>query len=160
MPSFTVFKGSKDGNPKKATTTRPDELKGDSVLLKITASGLCYTDIHYKTADMALGHEGVGIVEATGPDVKKLKKGDRVGWGYEHDSCGLCKQCLTGQEIYCPERQMYASADLDQGSFGSHAIWREAFLFKIPDELTDEAAAPLYVPPLTSPGSCHPPISC
>lgn len=67
--------------------------------------------------------------------------------GYEHDSCGLCKQCLTGQEIYCAERAMYASADLDQGSFASHAVWREAFLFKLPDELSDEAAAPLYVPP-------------
>lgn len=41
---------------------------------------------------------------------------------------------------------MYASADLDQGSFASHAIWREAFLFKIPDEISDEDAAPLYVP--------------
>lgn len=66
--------------------------------------------------------------------------------GYEHDSCGLCKQCLTGQEIYCAERAMYALADLDQGSFASHAVWREAFLFKIPDALSDEAAAPLYVP--------------
>lgn len=46
---------------------------------------------------------------------------------------------------------MYAAADLDQGSFASHAVWREAFLFKLPDELTDEAAAPLYVPHLFFP---------
>lgn len=38
---------------------------------------------------------------------------------------------------------MYASADLDQGSFASHAVWREAFLFPLPDGLSDEAAAPL-----------------
>ena len=43
MPSFTVYKGSKDGYPKKATTTRPDELKGDQVHVKVTASGLCGT---------------------------------------------------------------------------------------------------------------------
>lgn len=91
---------------------------------------------------MVLGHEGVGVVEALGPDCKLLKKGDRVGWGYEHDSCGHCKQCLTGTEQYCNDRQMYAAADLDQGSFASHAVWREAFLFKIPDELSDEEAAP------------------
>lgn len=95
-----------------------------------------------KNADMVLGHEGVGVVEALGPDCKLLKKGDRVGWGYEHDSCGHCKQCLTGTEQYCNDRQMYAAADLDQGSFASHAVWREAFLFKIPDELSDEEAAP------------------
>ncbi len=38
---------------------------------------------------------------------------------------------------------MYGDADLDQGSFALKAIWREAFLFKIPDDLTDEEAAPL-----------------
>lgn len=38
---------------------------------------------------------------------------------------------------------MYGAADLDQGSFGSHAVWREAFLFKTPDGITDEHAAPL-----------------
>lgn len=91
---------------------------------------------------MVLGHEGVGVVEALGPDCRSLHKGDRVGWGYEHDSCGHCRQCLTGTEQYCDGRQMYAAADLDQGSFASHAVWREAFLFKIPDELTDEEAAP------------------
>jgi hypothetical protein len=40
MPTFTVFKGSKEGAAKEATTTRPDELQGDDVLVKITVSGL------------------------------------------------------------------------------------------------------------------------
>ncbi|KAI1410872.1 GroES-like protein [Hypoxylon sp. FL1857] len=141
--TFTVFKGDKSGAPKKATTTKSQDLIGDKVLVKVTASGLCGTDLHYRTEDMVLGHEGVGVVEATGPGCTYLKKGDRVGWGYEHDSCGHCQQCLTGAETYCPERAMYAYADRDQGSFASHAIWREAFLFKLPDELSDEDAAPL-----------------
>lgn len=38
---------------------------------------------------------------------------------------------------------MYGMADLDQGSFATHAVWREAFLFRVPDNLSDEAAAPL-----------------
>jgi D-arabinose 1-dehydrogenase-like Zn-dependent alcohol dehydrogenase len=38
---------------------------------------------------------------------------------------------------------IYGKANLDQGSFASHAVWREAFLFRLPDELTDEEAAPL-----------------
>lgn len=142
MPTFTVFKGDKSGIPKKSTTTKPDQLTGDNVLLRVTASGLCGTDLHYKTTDMVLGHEGVGVVEELGPECKLLKKGDRVGWGYEHDSCGHCKQCLTGTEQYCDERLMYGYNDFDQGSFASHAIWREAFLFKIPDEMTDAEAAP------------------
>lgn len=47
MPSFTVFKGAKDGIPKKSTTQKPDHLVGDQVEVKVTASGLCGTDIHY-----------------------------------------------------------------------------------------------------------------
>lgn len=38
---------------------------------------------------------------------------------------------------------MYGEADLDQGSFATGAVWREAFLFKIPDALSDAVAAPL-----------------
>ncbi|EAW08980.1 NAD(P)-dependent alcohol dehydrogenase [Aspergillus clavatus NRRL 1] len=139
---FTVYRGSKDGSIKKATTHR-DDLQGDSVLVRVTHSGVCYTDVHYMTSDMALGHEGAGVVEATGPDVIYLKKGDRVGWGYEHDCCGHCKQCLTSQETFCPERKFYGLADFDQGSFATQAVWREAFLFQIPDGLNNEDAAPL-----------------
>lgn len=142
MPSFTVYKGSKEGKIVKSQTTKPD-LKDDQVLLRVAASGLCGTDEHYKQVDMVLGHEGVGIVEDVGPNVKELKKGDRVGWGYEHNSCGRCEKCLTGREIYCPEREMYGMANCDQGSFASHAVWREAFLFKVPEELSDTEAAPL-----------------
>ncbi|KAK5133751.1 hypothetical protein LTR08_007401 [Meristemomyces frigidus] len=142
MPSLTVFKGSKDGSIVQGTTEKP-ELSGDQVLLKVTASGLCGTDLHYRTTDMALGHEGVGIIEATGPDVKYMKKGDRVGWGYEHNACGHCQQCLKGTETYCHERAMYGMADFDQGSFAHNAIWREAFLFPIPEGMSDEVAAPL-----------------
>ncbi|KAJ5143390.1 uncharacterized protein N7515_002177 [Penicillium bovifimosum] len=142
MPiKFTVYKGSKDGI-KQAQTERGD-LERDDVLVRVTHSGVCGTDVHYQSVDMALGHEGTGIVEETGPDVKLMKKGDRVGWGYEHDCCGHCPQCLTGWETLCRERKMYGSADLDQGSFASHAVWREAFLFKVPDNMSNEDAAPL-----------------
>lgn len=139
---FTVFKGSSDGSIRKTTTHR-DDLTGDQVLVEISHSGVCFTDVHYRKADMALGHEGAGTVAAVGPNVKSLKKGDRVGWGYEHDSCEQCRQCLTGWETMCPERQMYASANLDQGSFGTHAVWREAFLFRVPDGISNEDSGPL-----------------
>ena len=92
---------------------------------------------------MALGHEGAGRVTALGPSVKHLKLDDRVGWGYLHDSCGECQQCLKGTETYCPDRKLYGEADLHQGSLGTQAVWREAFLFKIPDTISDEDAAPL-----------------
>lgn len=101
------------------------------------------SQISTKNADIVLGHEGVGIVKEVGPEVKILGKGDRVGWGYEHDSCWLCEHCLSGHEEYCPQRQMYGEADLDQGSLAEAAVWREAFLSKIPEGLSDKEGAPL-----------------
>ena len=63
MVSFTVFKGSENGQIKESTTTR--EVGPDEVLLKVTHSGVCGTDEHYRRTDMVLGHEGVGIVEVS-----------------------------------------------------------------------------------------------
>ena len=96
-----------------------------------------------KGADMVLGHEGVGIVEAVGPECRSLKRGDHVGWGYEVDCCGHCIECLQGTETFCPDRAMYGVSNLDQGSFATHAIWRESFLHSIPQGLSDIDAAPL-----------------
>lgn len=143
MPSFTVYRGSDDGFPKKATTTRPDTLEDDQVLVRITASGLCGTDLHYRKADMVLGHEGVGVVERVGPATRNLKAGDRVGWGYVTNACGLCLHCLQGEDVFCHARALFGYSTPDQGSFASHAVWREAFLHPIPDALSDEIAAPL-----------------
>ncbi|KAF1986520.1 GroES-like protein [Aulographum hederae CBS 113979] len=142
MPSFTVYKGSKDGTITAATTSKPD-LTGDQVLIKVTASGLCGTDVHYRNQSMALGHEGVGRVESLGPAVQHLSVGDRVGWGYEVNSCGLCSFCQSGRETFCSQREFYGTANFDQGSLASHAVWREAFLYKIPDDMSDEEAAPM-----------------
>jgi D-arabinose 1-dehydrogenase-like Zn-dependent alcohol dehydrogenase len=140
MVEFTVFKGGKSGIHQE---TSHREVGPRDVLVKITHSGLCGTDIHYKGQDMVLGHEGAGTVQDLGKDVTQFKKGDRVGWGYLHDSCGHCKQCLRGTETFCPERKMYGEADLDQGSMASHAVWKDDYLFKIPDEISSENAAPL-----------------
>jgi threonine dehydrogenase-like Zn-dependent dehydrogenase len=63
MVSFTVFKGSKEGKIVKDTTTR--EIGPNDVLIRITHSGLCGTDEHYRHADMALGHEGAGVAEVS-----------------------------------------------------------------------------------------------
>ena len=70
---FTVYRGSKDGSIVKSTVHH-DNLHGDQVLLKITHSGLCGTDEHYRSTDQVLGHEGAGIVQEVGPSVWDLKK--------------------------------------------------------------------------------------
>ena len=70
---LTVYRGSKDGAIVKSTVHH-DKLQGDQVLLKITHSGLCGTDEHYRSTDQVLGHEGAGVVQEVGPDVRDMKK--------------------------------------------------------------------------------------
>ncbi|KAI8175365.1 Alcohol dehydrogenase zinc-binding domain protein [Colletotrichum sp. SAR 10_75] len=144
MSTTTVYKGSANGKVvEHHITTYKDSLKPDQVLVKITHSGLCGTDEHYKTQDMVLGHEGVGVVERVGGAVKDLKIGDRVGWGYCHGSCGSCHYCWNGEHVYCDQRQLYGMSNLDQGSFASHAVRNQSFLFKVPDSISSAQAAPL-----------------
>ncbi|TVY34128.1 alcohol dehydrogenase [Lachnellula subtilissima] len=141
MVDFTVFKGSKGGKITKSQTKR--ELGHDEVLIKVTHSGVCGTDEHYREQDMVLGHEGAGIIEEVGSSVKAYHKGDSVGWGFQQSACGHCKQCFTGRETLCPERNMYGTANFDTGSFAHYAIWKAAYIFAIPDSMPREFAAPL-----------------
>ncbi|KAF7315778.1 NAD(P)-dependent alcohol dehydrogenase protein [Mycena indigotica] len=141
---YTVFKGSPGGGNGviESKTVRPAPT-GKEVLVRITHSGICGTDEHYKNADMALGHEGVGIVEQVGDAVTRLNVGDVVGWGYIHKTCGECESCLRGHDQYCNKREWYGTHNFHQGSFGSHAVWEDTFLFKVPPSLKPEYAAPL-----------------
>ena len=91
---ITVYKGSQSGNIVKGTSHR--ELGRNEAIVKITHSGVCGTDEHALHSGIVLGHEGVGIVTEIGPDVKAVKVGDRVGYGWVHYYCGRCEPCRTG----------------------------------------------------------------
>ncbi|RFU33625.1 hypothetical protein B7463_g2716, partial [Scytalidium lignicola] len=118
-------------------------LEANEVRLKITHSGLCHSDVFYISSGMVLGHEGVGIVEEVGSAVTEFKIGDRAGGGYLRDSCGKCKYCLTGRDIWCYNRNIYGEKDYNTGTFSKYYIGVETFLHKIPDELSSSDAAPL-----------------
>ncbi|KAF1972529.1 GroES-like protein [Bimuria novae-zelandiae CBS 107.79] len=142
MHFHTVFKGSPHKDIVEAIKeTSPFE--GDQVRVTVTAAGLCASDNHFRSQDMVLGHEGIGVVQETGLNVRHLREGDRVGWGFQHNSCQLCKLCLQGNEVYCQDRQMYGVSNLQQGAFATSAVWRESFLIPIPKGIKDEHAAPL-----------------
>ncbi|KAF9258143.1 GroES-like protein [Marasmius fiardii PR-910] len=138
----TTFRGSKDGKIVKSSFSR-DRLDPDEVLVEVTHSGVCGTDLHFIQADMVLGHEGIGIVKALGSACTNLKIGDRVGWGFVHGSCGQCEECLSANDQFCPKASSYGSADTDQGSFSNMAIRKENWLFRVPENVRSEDAAPL-----------------
>ncbi|KIW30953.1 uncharacterized protein PV07_02641 [Cladophialophora immunda] len=85
MAQTFVMRGV-EGKVKKTPADIP-ELKPNEVLVKITHSGLCGTDLFYIDPGCALGHEGVGTVEKVGSAVTAHKIGDRVGGGYLRSVC-------------------------------------------------------------------------
>ncbi|HET6166344.1 MAG TPA: NAD(P)-dependent alcohol dehydrogenase [Marmoricola sp.] len=82
-----------------------DDPRGDEVLVRIVATGLCHTDIHLKgflPAEMfpnVFGHEGAGVVEAVGDDVTGIEAGDHVVLSFR--SCRSCDNCSNGLVGYC-----------------------------------------------------------
>ena len=76
------------------------------VLVRIQASGVCHTDLHYKLGNITdeypilLGHEGAGIVEAVGAGVSEPKVGDYVVLAWRAP-CGSCRFCAIGQPHLC-----------------------------------------------------------
>ncbi|UKZ74711.1 hypothetical protein TrVFT333_002381 [Trichoderma virens FT-333] len=125
------------------TTNPPRELQPKEVLIKITHSGLCSSDLAYVQYGCVLGHEGVGIVEQVGSEVTKLKVGDRVGGGYLRSSCGSCNYCISGQDILCYNRNIFGEGDFNNGTLGHHFIAEEGYVYPIPEGMSSEEAAPL-----------------
>lgn len=93
---FKTYRGSASDGIVEGTGHR-ESIGHTGVYVEITHSGVCGTDEHYKHADMALGHEGVGIAKEVGPGVNTIKVGDRVGLGWVRSYCGHCQPCLTGE---------------------------------------------------------------
>lgn len=79
-----------------------DEPRADEILVRIRASGICHTDLTFKsqsTGAAVFGHEGAGVVERIGADVSGVAVGDHVVLSY--CSCGQCRQCRAGDPAYC-----------------------------------------------------------
>jgi alcohol dehydrogenase len=120
----------------------------NQVLIKIHASGLCYTDVHVSeghlpiTLPQTLGHEPTGEVVAVGTGVRTRRVGDRVGVAWIQASCGRCEWCLRGKPMFCPE-QIGTGAQ----SPGGHAEYMPAIAdatMLLPEGLAYEQAAPVF----------------
>ena len=120
----------------------------NQVLIKIRASGICYTDVHQTRGELPgdfpriLGHEPVGEVVAVGPGVTTRRIGDRVGVPWIQASCGRCEWCARGKPMFCAE-QLGTSGQMP----GGHAEYMLAYAgatVLLPTDLTDEQAAPIF----------------
>ena len=153
-----TFQGVKDIQVKDVPDAKIQ--KPDDILVRITSTAICGSDLHiYRgsvptTKGFVLGHEPIGIVEEVGPEVTKVKKGDRVVIPF-NVACGTCFFCENEMESQCDNSNN--NTELDAGAYfgyteryGDYAGGQAEVLrvpygnfvpFKVPEEteLEDEA---------------------
>jgi threonine dehydrogenase-like Zn-dependent dehydrogenase len=85
----------------------PEIQDSTDAIVRLTASAICGTDLHFVRGSMSgmrpgtiLGHEGVGVVEQVGTDVRSLVAGDRVAI-CSTIGCGSCNYCRAGYYAQC-----------------------------------------------------------
>ncbi|HTV16622.1 MAG TPA: NAD(P)-dependent alcohol dehydrogenase [Acidobacteriaceae bacterium] len=126
----------------------PGNLRPQDVEVRITHCGVCHSDLHLIDNDWGVsqypfipGHEIVGTVRQVGAGVAHLKPGDRVGIGWQADSCGSCEWCRRGEDNLCAQEQRTCVGR--HGGYADAVRVNARFAVKLPDELDSETAAPL-----------------
>ncbi len=129
------------------------------VLLRVRACGVCRTDLHIVEGDLpphrspvVPGHQVVGEVVAFGDGARNVSPGgetgsaplslnERVGVPWLHRTDGSCRFCRRGDENLC-EHPLFTGWDVD-GGFAEYMVAPAAFVYRLPANMGDLAAAPL-----------------
>ncbi len=138
--------------------------KPKDVVIEITYSGICHSDIHTARSEwgpttypLVPGHEIVGKVIAVGKKVKRFKKGDDVGVGCFVDSCGKCPNCKNHEEQFCTVHTAftYNGTEMDgktptYGGYSSHIVVKDSYVLKLKKGLDLARVAPLLCAGITT----------
>ena len=137
----------------------PRKLGDEDVEIAITHCGICGSDIHYSSGGwgkmqypIITGHEIVGHVTAAGSKAK-FAVGDRVAVGAQCKACynekdGKCDGCQQHLEQHCKAvvdtyGGKYDDGEMSQGGYADKVRVDHRFVFKVPDNIASEHAAPL-----------------
>jgi alcohol dehydrogenase (NADP+) len=151
-----------------ASSTIPRRNPTDhDVRIEILFCGVCHSDLHYVRDEwhdvMAAvypcvpGHEIIGRVTQVGPAVSKFKAGDLVGVGCMVDSDRTCPSCQAGLEQFCagmvltygsPDK--HGTAPVTYGGYSDSIVVDEAFVLRVPANLSLAGAAPLLCAGITT----------
>jgi len=119
----------------------------EGVIVTVERTAICGSDLHLyhdaPTGSVRLGHEAIGTVAEAGPEVRSLKRGDRVLVSGVI-GCGVCRPCLAGRPNVCLNGKTAAFGtvpDLPGGQAEAMAVpFADLFALRIPDGVADEEA--------------------
>ena len=119
--------------------------KDTDVLIKMSAIGVCGSDVHYYVSGkigslvvrypFSVGHEGAGVVEKVGAGVSEIRPGDRVAID-PAIACGHCDQCKAGRHHTCRELVFLGCPGQIEGCLKEYIVMPESNCFKIKDSMT------------------------
>lgn len=116
------------------------KVSGELVKIKVVYAGVCGTDIHAveggysrTRVPVVLGHEVSGIVVEVGPEVTKVKVGDRVTSETTFSSCGHCEYCKNMELNLCPERVGIGTNQ--DGAYEEYMLSHQDRVHVLPDDL-------------------------
>lgn len=137
-----------DDHPLELTEMPVPEPAADEVRIRVSACGVCRTDLHVAEGDLAPrkrpvvpGHEVVGVVDARGSGAGRFEVGQRIGIAWLRRTDGTCRFCRRGAENLCVDPRF--TGWTDDGGYAEYATVPEAFGYPIPDRYDDPEAAPL-----------------
>jgi propanol-preferring alcohol dehydrogenase len=123
-------------------------LASNQVLVDVSCCGVCRTDLHLAEGDLAPrhpgttpGHEVVGRVVERGAAAGRFALGDRVGVAWLGGTDASCRFCRRGDENLCTA-PTFTGWDVD-GGYADFCVADERFVYRLPDKIDDEHAAPL-----------------
>lgn len=137
-----------ESNPLALSDIPVPEPGTGEVLVRVTACGICRTDLHItegelppKKQPVVPGHQVVGVIEKLGAGAAMYQVGTRVGIPWLHRTCGVCEYCRTQRENLC-NSPLFTGYSVD-GGFAEYTVAPEAFIYPIPESFGDLQAAPL-----------------
>jgi D-arabinose 1-dehydrogenase-like Zn-dependent alcohol dehydrogenase len=118
-----------------------------NMIVQIKAAGFCHTELMALAGDFGgkpgfvPGHEPCGVVAVVGPNVTKIKPGDRVGCGLFRNPCNECRECKRGTTNYCAKVEL-GGLTVD-GGMAEYYLADPNWAVRLPDEMSYETAEPL-----------------
>ena len=148
------------GDIRMEDVPEPQIQESTDAIVRLTSSAICGTDLHFIRGTFSgmkpgtiLGHEGVGVVEAVGSDVRNINVGDRVVIP-STIACGYCSYCRSGYYAQCDNANpngpdagtAFFGGPADSGPFQglqaekARIPFANVGLVKLPDEVSDDQA--------------------